>query len=269
MKRGALCVSIHDVSPETWPQCCLLRDAIREVADIPITLLVVPAYHHHAGKNDVQYLQALDACLRSGDELALHGYTHLDEGPAPAGWREWYARRIYTACEGEFAALRCSEARQRMQWGMDWFARHGWSASGFVAPAWLLGPGARAALASFPFVYTTTLTRFHFLAESHSLFSPSLVYSARSAWGSAISRTGTTLLARGMKNAPLVRLGLHPADVRYPATIRHMQRLLRRLAADRVAMTKAEFARAWADTRRRKPGHLGVPDGADPDRANV
>ena len=54
----ALCVSIHDVAPATWELCAKLFDAIRDVADIPVTLLVVPAYHHRE-EAPPTYLRAL------------------------------------------------------------------------------------------------------------------------------------------------------------------------------------------------------------------
>ena len=40
---------------------------------------------------------------------------------------------------------------------IGWFAKNRWPLSGFVAPAWLLGPGARQAVAERPFEYTATL----------------------------------------------------------------------------------------------------------------
>jgi predicted deacetylase len=242
-----LCVSIHDVSPHTWAQCETLLKAIREVADIPVTLLVVPAYHHLAVSDSTSYERMLESRLQAGDELALHGYTHLDEAVAPTRWRDWYARRIYTQCEGEFSALSRVEAKQRLQWGLEWFAKRGWPVQGFVAPAWLLGEGAWQALRESSFDYTTTISRFYFLPRQRALFAPSLVYSARSGWGSALSRVGNSVSAHAMHNAPLVRLGLHPADVRHSATIRHMQRLLADLLSTREACTKAAFARGWCD----------------------
>jgi predicted deacetylase len=264
MRIRDLCVSIHDVSPSTWPQCETLLKAIHEVADIPVTLLVVPAYHHLAVGDSTDYEGLLLNRLQAGDELALHGYTHLDEGSAPTGWRDWYARRIYTQCEGEFSVLGCAEAKQRLQWGLEWFAERGWPVQGFVAPAWLLGEGAWQALRESSFDYTTTISRFYFLPQRRSLFAPSLVYSARSRWGSALSRVGNSVSAQAMRGAPLVRLGLHPADVRHPATLRHMQRLLANLLATRAARTKAAFARRWCGVpdEGQKSAFKGVPIGA-------
>jgi len=242
----ALCVSLHDVAPPTWPLCERLLQAIGEVGEIPVTLLVVPAWH---GDNapDAAYEHMLESRLVRGDELALHGYTHIDGGPPPAGLRERYLRRVYTLSEGEFAALDRKHAIDRLARGCIWFEQRGWPLQGFVAPAWLLGAGAWQALPYFPFQYTTTLTHFHFLRQGDALFAPSLVYSSRNGWGRAGSRIGNAVAARTMHGLPLLRLGLHPRDALSARTIAHAQRLLEHLLKTRRPTTKAGFVTAWQD----------------------
>lgn len=237
-----LCVSIHDVAPATWADCVRLRAAMRAVADIPLTWLVVPRFHGSEQVSPAMEAQ-LGSALARGDELALHGYTHLDLEPARGGVASRFLRGVYTQREGEFAALAEFAARRRIELGLAWFAERGWRPAGFVAPAWLLGEGAWRALRAFPFEYTTTFSRFHLLPDGPALFSPSLVYTARNRSGRLLSplaaRAGAALLA----GAPLVRLSLHPRDAHYPALLRHAQRLLERLLASHVAVTKAECAR--------------------------
>lgn len=201
---GALCVSIHDVAPATWPDCLRLWQAVRAVADIPLSWLVVPCYHArpggaggwrcdaHAGPpgkachgesgdardeahlahgdpcdglhRALPYEAALSALLVRGHELVLHGYTHLDDGPPPRSLGQFWLRRIHTRCEGEFAVLDEAAARRRLALGAAWFARRGWPLHGFVAPAWLLGEGGWAALRASPLLYTTTFRHFYRLA---------------------------------------------------------------------------------------------------------
>ncbi|NNG23656.1 DUF2334 domain-containing protein [Massilia sp. ML15P13] len=157
----ALCVSIHDVAPASWDECARLASAIREVADIRLTWLVVPHYHRSGG--DLARMEAgLERALAAGDELALHGYTHLDTAPRGAGLAERFFRGTYSR-EGEFAALDAGEAARRIGLGLDWFAERGWPVRGFVPPAWLMGEGAWEALRGFDFDYTTTFRRFHLL----------------------------------------------------------------------------------------------------------
>jgi predicted deacetylase len=160
-----LCVSIHDVAPATWADCLRLVEAVRAVADIPLTWLVVPHYHFRPEQSP-----AMEACLNvaleRGDELALHGYSHLDTEAGGGGLRARFLRNVYTRREGEFAALTEAEARRRLELGLDWFAARGWTPAGFVPPAWLLGEGAWRALRAAPFAYTTTFSHFHCLPRT-------------------------------------------------------------------------------------------------------
>lgn len=259
----ALCVSIHDVAPDTWPDCVRLGQALRAVADMPLTWLVVPRFHGRARAAPAME-RGLDALLAQGHELALHGYTHLDSGAPPTSLRQRFLRRVYTQAEGEFAALGEAEARRRLMLGMAWFAARGWPLHGFVPPAWLLGEAAWRAVRAFPFAYTTTWRHFHVLPARRALCSPSLVYAARNAAGRLVSPRAAGVLAALLAPAPLVRLSLHPRDAHHPALVRHAQHLVERLLAGRAPRTKAAFASEWSarltntgPTDRRRPNANG------------
>ena len=240
-----LTVALHDVAPATWARCQRVLAAVREVADIPVTLLVVPAYHGMCSAQP-DFEAALSDHARAGDELALHGYFHCDP-LAPCGLIDWLRRRVYTV-EGEFAMLCEREAAERIHLGQRWFAANGWPLSGFVAPAWLLGAGAWLALrARRDLLYTSTLTRLHLLPASDSVRAPCLTYSARTAWRRAGSLVWNPLLARSVDPFPLVRLGLHPNDAEDDGVRRSWQHCLARLLESRQAVTKAAYARAWAN----------------------
>lgn len=265
-----LCVSIHDVAPATWDECARLARALRSVGDIPLSWLVVPHYHQHEqerGRDDTLMRAGLDAASARGDELVLHGYTHVDTGRQAGGMRERFLRGVYTRSEGEFSALSASEARRRIGLGLEWFRARGWQAPGFVAPAWLLGPGAWEALPEFGFSYTTTFTRFHLLQEGRSVFSPSLVYTARNRSGRALSPVAASIAARLLAAAPLIRLSLHPPDVRHPRLVAHAQRLVERLLVSHTAVTKAACAqrlRASATLPAYQPGPQPGPQNPPP-----
>lgn len=242
----ALCVSIHDVAPDTWADCKVLLATIKAVAPtLPLTWLVVPRYHGRARAAPAMEA-ALGELLAGGDELALHGYTHLDSAARRPGLRNHFVRHIYTTGEGEFAALDYTEALQRLDLGLAWFAERGWPVDGFVPPAWLLSAAARRAVRERPFAYTTTLTHFHFLRSQRSLWSPSLMYSARHAAGRWLSPQLAEAFSLTLARNPLVRLALHPADARHPALLRHAQSLLQRLLAERQPMTKSVFCASYA-----------------------
>lgn len=246
--QRALCVSIHDVAPATWPDCLRLLEAVRAVApDLSLTWLLVPRFHGDAASS-LAMERALSQLLTAGHELALHGYTHLDTSAPRPGWRDHFLRRIYTQGEGEFAALREEEALHRIDLGLAWFAHHGWPVDGFVPPAWLASVGTRRALRQRPFVYSTSLSRFYFLPGERSVWSPSLMYTARNRAGRCLSPPLAQALALTLARAPLVRLALHPADAHHPALLRHAQHLISLLLQRRRGITKRAFALRYLET---------------------
>ncbi|HEY0338838.1 MAG TPA: polysaccharide deacetylase family protein [Burkholderiales bacterium] len=239
----ALCISIHDVAPQTLGACQQIADMVAKVNPVlPLTLLVVPRYHGDADL-PAAYTDWIARRLERGDELALHGYTHRDEAHSVHGLRQRIARTVYTAGEGEFAALTRDEAARRIERGRHWFAERGWPLYGFVAPAWLVSPGTWDALREFDFLYTTTLARFHVLRRDVSLRAPSVVYSTRSVWRRWAARGWNRALSRVGRNATLMRVGFHPADAAHPDVMSQALELVHGFAREREVMTKSAFAR--------------------------
>lgn len=214
---GALALVVHDVAPATWERCAALLDEARALAPLPATLLVVPRWHGQP--STFVFESAMDAALARGHELALHGWSHLDPLPAD-GALQRLRRRFYTAGEGEFAALTRADAARRLALGRRWFERRGWPLHGFVPPAWLLGADSARALLDAGFEYSCTLDRFLGLRGQPPLRAWSLVFSTRAAWRRGVSRLWAPLLARRLRQAPLLRFELHPDDVVYPAVRR-------------------------------------------------
>ena len=235
-----LCVvAVHDVSPATWPQCQRLLTLLDAAGPVPMTLLVVPEYHHRARVNeDRAFLKAMEARLARGDEIALHGYYHLDDGPPARSMIERLRRRGYTAGEGEFSALSAEQARVRLERGLEMFRRLGWPVTGFVAPAWLASPGTWAALRDLPFTYTSTLGGLHRLHPRRFIPARSLVYSVRAPWRRQLSRGWNRCLFTRLSNHALLRLGLHPADARHPDVLRDWRRFVEQELRARVPVTK-------------------------------
>ncbi|WP_157267749.1 DUF2334 domain-containing protein [Azohydromonas aeria] len=211
---GALALVVHDVAPATWERCAALLEAATALApSLPATLLVVPRWH--GAPSTFSFEAAMDAALARGHELALHGWSHLDPLPA-RGALQRLRRRFYTAGEGEFAALPQADAARRLALGRRWFARRGWPLHGFVPPAWLLGADSARALAAAGFDYSCTLDRFVGLRGQPPLRAWSLAFSTRAAWRRGLSRLWVPMLARRLRNAPLLRFELHPDDVVHP-----------------------------------------------------
>ncbi|HUG24759.1 polysaccharide deacetylase family protein [Piscinibacter sp.] len=237
--KPTLCVVLHDVAPATLPACERVLAAVEEVGDVPMTLLAVPRYHcEPTSSTFVRWLADRSA---GGDEIALHGYTHQDDG-VPNGFVDYLRRRHYTRGEGEFCDLAITEAMRRLIAGVRWFSRQGLSLRGFVAPAWLMSPGTWQALRWLDLSYTCTLRQLVLLPDRRSLVSQSLVYSSSSAWRRQASLAWNAALATAQRHNPLLRLELHPHDADHAAIRHSWQRLLETQLAQRRAGTLADAA---------------------------
>ena len=245
-----VCIVLHDAAPSTRSACARILAAVREVAgDAPVTILAVPRYHGETPT--AEFDTWLGERARSGDELALHGCTHRDDG-TPRGWLDALRRSRYTRGEGEFWSLSRGEALARMDVGLAWFAKNGWPLSGFVAPAWLLGPGAREALIERPFDYTATLRQLVHLPAQIPVTSQSVVYSTSSGWRRMSSLGWNGLVDIVGRSNPLLRVELHPRDADFSAVKKSWQKILERALRSREAATVAEFM------RRSRPADAGT-----------
>jgi len=214
-----LLASIHDVSPRFEGEVDRLIDLLAPHVGTRLAMLVVP---NHWGDAPIVPGSAFASRLRSwadqGIEMFLHGFTHRDEAEY-SGAADRMRARFMTASEGEFLGLSRAEAAARIKDGRALIEGViGRPIDGFVAPAWLYGDGAREALkqSAIP------------LAEDHlRVWSPAT--GAELAWGPVItwaSRTRFRLLsslaaAAALRHAPLrvLRIGVHPPDVRHPALV--------------------------------------------------
>jgi predicted deacetylase len=255
--RPLACVVVHDVADATLAGCERVREAIAEVAPVPITWLAVPRYH------DATPTAALERWLgersHAGDELALHGWTHRDDG-TPRGPVDRLRREVYTRGEGEFWAIDADEAARRIAAGRAWFDANGWPLAGFVAPAWLLGPGAWQAVRAQPLQYTATLRHLHLLPEGRRLTSQSIVYSTSSAGRRASSVVWARVVEARVRRNSLLRLELHPRDADHAGVRRSWQRILATALREREALTVAQ---ACAGLRAR--GEFRKDDARSPD----
>ena len=119
------------------------------------------------------------------------------------------------------------------------FERLSWDVAGFVAPAWLLGPGARAALARTTVRYTSTHTYLEIVASGQRIAAPVISASARSRWRRWTSRRWLSAADAITRTRPLLRVALHPLDADDAHLLASWRDLLAALLADRVALTKS------------------------------
>lgn len=238
----AVCLVLHDVAPSTWADYQPFVEAVDALGDVPMTWLVVPDFHRHDALDaNPAFRRVLDARVARGDELALHGYYHDDQEPMPNTPRDWFMRRVYTH-EGEFYRLSREAALARLHAGLDMFQRYDWPVQGFVAPAWLMSDGTRQALRELPLSYTSDPQHLYRLPDFSAIDAPGLVWSARSAWRRGVSKILSDQREQRWREASVIRLGLHPVDMRHRFSRDYWLHTLQRLLAEgRVPLTKIEW----------------------------
>ncbi len=238
----AVCLVLHDVAPSTWADYQPFVEAVDALGDVAMTWLVVPDFHRHDALDaNPAFRQVLDARVARGDELALHGYYHDDQEPMPNNPRDWFMRRVYTH-EGEFYRLSREAALARLHAGLEMFQRYDWPVQGFVAPAWLMSDGTRQALRELPLSYTSDPQHLYRLPDFSSIDAPGLVWSARSAWRRGLSKIVSDQREQRWREASVIRLGLHPVDMRHRFSRDYWLHTLQRLLAEgRVPLTKIDW----------------------------
>jgi len=222
--RRLLLASIHDVSPRFETEVDQLMALLATHVGSRLAMLVVP---NHWGDSPLIPGSAFATRLRrwadEGVEMFLHGFYHRDISEHGAVADRLRAR-FMTAGEGEFLGLATKDAAERIARGRSLVEDViGRSITGFIAPAWLYGTGAHDALRD-------TSIR---LAEDHlRVWSPaSGKQLARGPVITWASRTRSRLLsslaaAAVLRHTPLrvLRIGVHPPDVRHPALVRSIQK---------------------------------------------
>jgi predicted deacetylase len=235
-------VLLRDAAPSTWAGCRRVIDAVKDVAPIPITLMVAPRLR--GADHSIEFDKRLTERLYEGEELALHGYMHEDEprprGPMDALERHWHRG------QAEFRSLRCDDALQRLHAGVRWFSANGWPVAGFVAPRWQMGPGTWAALRLTPFEYTLTQDALHALKHDESVPSHSIRFRASNACTRAVSLAWHALPGRlGQDSEVLVRLELSSADADHPKLRRTWQQRIEHHLKYRQPLTLARLVQSW------------------------
>jgi predicted deacetylase len=230
-----LLASIHDVGPRSESQVDQLADLLSESLGIQrFAMLVVP---DHWGEAPLRAGTPLAARLRgwaeAGIEMFVHGWFHKDTA-AHRGLAAIKARHM-TASEGEFLGLDSAEAARRMTDGRalieDIIGR---AAAGFIAPAWLYGEGAMAALKESSFA----------LAEDHMKVwvpqtgavlarGPVVTWASRSGPRNVSSLAFAALARQTLHPLPTVRVAVHPGDVTKRSIRASITCTLRRFAGKR------------------------------------
>lgn len=245
-RARALVVTIHDVAPATLPSVRALRAALARWGVARVTLLAVPRFHGSVRLADDQgtarWLRERSA---AGDEVALHGYYHVQAGPPARRWDRLRAR-LLTAGEGECLAPREALPELLRRGRAELSALLGAPPAGFVAPAWLEPRGLGALLARHGFRWHETALALEALAPRRRALAPVIGYATRSPLRLAAALAWSGALARTLRGTRLLRLAVHPADERSPAVLRELERVVRHALVDRRAVTTSAALAALA-----------------------
>jgi predicted deacetylase len=238
-----LLASIHDVGPRFEREVDQLADQLSRILGGPKFAMLVVA--DHWGEAPLARAKAFQARLRgwsdAGVEMFVHGWFHKDLAEH-SGAASFKARHM-TAGEGEFLGLSEAVAAQRMADGKalleDIIGR---PAAGFIAPAWLYGEGARAALAKSGFA----LAEDHFRVwqpETGQILAkgPVITWASRSKGRQLSSRLVAGLARHALHPQKVMRIAVHPGDTTVPALIDSIEATFSAFAARRPAGRYADL----------------------------
>ncbi|MEJ2459876.1 MAG: polysaccharide deacetylase family protein, partial [Novosphingobium sp.] len=206
-------------------------------------MLVVP---DHWGANPLQADRAFCRRLRgwseSGVEMFVHGWFHKDKAHHRGATS--LKARYMTASEGEFLGLSRSEAARRMREGRDLIEDTiGRPVAGFIAPAWLYGPGAHEALAESGFALAEDHFRVWRPEDGHILArGPVITWASRSRWRTASSIGFAALARSALHSLQTVRVAVHPGDVTKPEILSSIDRTMAAFAARRAVSRYGDLA---------------------------
>ncbi len=215
-RKPGLLLSIHDVSPRSEDAVMRLRELVlNNGGNGSLALLVVP---NHWGEAPIRagslFAGKLRGWAEQGDEIFLHGWFHRDSADHARSADRWLARWL-TAGEGEFLGLSQAQASRLMRDGRSLLEDvTGRSVAGFVAPAWLYGDGARAALAELEFPLAEDHLRvWHPPTGKVLARGPVITWATRTRAREASSLAWAALARRVLGASATVRIGVHPGDI--------------------------------------------------------
>jgi len=213
--RRLLLASIHDVSPRFESDVDRLLDLVFPHVGTTLAMLVVPNHWSEAPIiPGSAFAGRLRAWADQGVEMFLHGFTHRDDSHHLGAGQRLRAR-FMTASEGEFLGLGREDAMQRIVGGRSLIEDViGRGIDGFIAPAWLYGPGAIEALRACAIPIAEDHFRVWSPATGNQLASgPVITWASRT----RVRLASSLIAAAALRNAPLevLRIGVHPPDVHH------------------------------------------------------
>ncbi|MFC1654442.1 DUF2334 domain-containing protein [Myxococcota bacterium] len=247
MTERLLTIEIHDVSPAHRAEIDTISRALEQSGIAPTALLVVPAYLDSRGCSwDLREHRELIEWLRrqeeNGVEIIQHGLTHRAPGPPPPGLANAFMYNFFARGLAEFAHLDRAEAQKRLQAGSRILSDCGLFARGFIAPAWQQSEESLHSVRDEGYSFTAFLDKVLPLQNGHGrVISPVLTFDAVHPLIDYPKRTVMRCLEAASAMIPLVRVALHPTDVRGARTLDYIIDRIRALLRHRRPVTYSEW----------------------------
>ncbi len=205
-------IALHDVAPSTLAETVRWRARVAEVTGGPVSLLVVPRYGGRDSWRSGPGVAWIRERGRDGDEVVMHGYSHLSLAGRDGGeLRGRDARSIATLIRDGVAEMR----------------EVGLAAEGFISPAYAHPARADASCRAAGLRWWATRGSLRSADGARRL--PSIGLGASTPGRRALSPPAARLALRLLRAAPVVRLDLHPADLRHARLERAGMELLEAL----------------------------------------
>jgi predicted deacetylase len=252
--RG-LVVSVHDVAPPTQDRVEAILSRLTAIGVTRRSLLVIPNFR---GEYPIDEHRAFCQWLRhreaAGDDIVLHGYEHVGVGE-PRSALERFRNRWFTDGEGEFLSLEYDQALDRLRRGRMIFGRAGFSATGFVAPAWLINRDGLRAARDLGFAYTNSYLGFTDLQQSRWHAAPSLVFGP-GRLDEDLGLVAQRRLSPLLRRFPVIRVVLHPPCVDHQPRMQAMLDITARQIHGRTVTTYSQLLEQYRmSTPAEEPSH--------------
>lgn len=247
-----LLVTLHDVTPHHGEAVrAIMDDMARLVGPGACGLLLVPDFHGEARlDSDPSFVRAIRRWAEQGAEVFLHGYYHQDRSRHSSSGAAFKARHL-TAGEGEFLGLTRAQAAALLHDGRRLVEDvAGQPVAGFIAPAWLYGDEALAAIGEAGFDCVEN----HFRVwnpQSGAMYArgPVISYATRTPARKLSSLAFSKLSALALHAQQTVRIALHPSDRTSSAVYREACTRIAGFARTHTPSRYAALATAPSPTR--------------------
>lgn len=235
-----LLISIHDVTPAFADEVHSLWHLCRARGVSP-ALFVVPNWHGEWPLADFpHFVEWVRDAYALGADIFVHGERH-DEFGNPRSWREELRALGRTDREGEFLTLAGPAAEARIARALRTLRSLSLAPIGFVPPAWLAGDDLHDVVGRVGLQVSEDVKEVHVHPTRRRISSPVLRWSARTPWRASVS----TIVARAglvaTRGAPVVRVALHPRDLRARTVRDSLVATLDRSLAERRVVRYSEL----------------------------